>query len=64
MVVRVNKPVALLRLVLAAVLSLPLLALAAGLGRLSVQSFLGQPLRAQIEVVSVLPGEESSLEAR
>jgi pilus assembly protein FimV len=60
----VNKPVALLRLVLAAVLSLPLLAQAAGLGRLSVQSFLGQPLRAEIEVVSVQPGEESSLEAR
>jgi len=60
----VNKPVALLRLVLAAVLSLPLLAQAAGLGRLSVQSFLGQPLRAEIEVVSVQAGEESSLEAR
>ena len=59
-----NKPVALLRLVLAAVLSLPLLAQAAGLGRLSVQSFLGQPLRAEIEVVSVQAGEESSLEAR
>ncbi len=59
-----NKPVALRRLVLAAVLSLPLLAQAAGLGRLSVQSFLGQPLRAEIEVVSVQPGEESSLEAR
>jgi pilus assembly protein FimV len=63
-VVRVNKPVALLRLVLAAVSSLPLLAQAAGLGRLSVQSFLGQPLRAEIEVVSLQPGEESSLEAR
>ncbi|HEX9184689.1 MAG TPA: FimV/HubP family polar landmark protein [Burkholderiales bacterium] len=44
--------------------SLPLLAQAAGLGRLSVQSFLGQPLRAEIEIVSLLPGEESSLEAR
>jgi pilus assembly protein FimV len=63
-VVRVNKPVALLRLVSAAVLSLPLLAQAAGLGRLSVQSFLGQPLRAEIEIVSVQAGEESSLEAR
>ncbi|MDH4322802.1 MAG: pilus assembly protein FimV [Betaproteobacteria bacterium] len=62
--VRVSKPVALLRLVSAAVLSLPLLAQAAGLGRLSVQSFLGQPLLAEIEVVSVQPGEESSLEAR
>jgi pilus assembly protein FimV len=63
-VVRVIKPVAFLRLVVAAALSLPLLAQAAGLGRLSVLSFLGQPLRAEIEVVSLLPGEESSLEAR
>ncbi len=59
-----DKPVALRQLVLAAVLSLPLLAQAAGLGRLSVQSFLGQPLRAEIEIVSLQPGEESSLEAR
>jgi pilus assembly protein FimV len=49
---------------LAAALALPLFAQAAGLGRLTVQSFLGQPLRAEIEVVSLLPGEESSLEAR
>ena len=45
-------------------LALPVLAQAAGLGRLSVKSFLGQPLRAEIEIVSVQPGEESSLEAR
>ena len=45
-------------------LLLPLLAQAAGLGRLSVKSFLGQPLRAEIEIVAVQPGEESSLEAR
>lgn len=57
-------PVALLRLASAAVLLLPVLVQAAGLGRLSVQSFLGQPLRAEIELVSVQPGEESSLEAR
>jgi pilus assembly protein FimV len=63
-VVRVDKPVSLLRLVTATVLTLPLLAQAAGLGRLSVQSFLGQPLQAEIEVVSVQPGEEASLEAR
>ncbi|MGH8708993.1 MAG: type IV pilus assembly protein FimV, partial [Burkholderiales bacterium] len=62
--VRVHKPVALLRLASAAVLSLPLLAQAAGLGRMSVQSFLGQPLRAEIEIVSLQAGEESSLEAR
>ncbi len=58
------RPVAFLRLVSAAALALPLFAQAAGLGRLTVQSFLGQPLRAEIEVVSLLPGEESSLEAR
>jgi pilus assembly protein FimV len=63
-VVRVDKPVALLRLAAAAVLSLPLLAHAAGLGRMSVQSFLGQPLRAEIEIVALQPGEEASLEAR
>jgi pilus assembly protein FimV len=63
-VVWVIKPVGILRLVVAAALSLPLLAQAAGLGRLVVQSFLGQPLRAEIEIVSLLPGEESSLEAR
>ena len=63
-VVRVETPVALRRRLLAAVLSLPLLAQAAGLGRMNVQSFLGQPLRAEIEIVSVQPGEESSLEAR
>jgi pilus assembly protein FimV len=63
-VVGVIKPIAVLRLVLVVAFSLPLLAQAAGLGRLSVQSFLGQPLRAEIEIVSLLPGEESSLEAR
>jgi pilus assembly protein FimV len=63
-VVRVDKPVALLRLVSAIVLTLPLLAQAAGLGRLTVESFLGQPLRAEIEIVSLQPGEEDSLEAR
>jgi pilus assembly protein FimV len=63
-VVGVIKPIAVLRLVLAVAFGLPLLAHAAGLGRLSVQSYLGQPLRAEIEIVSLLPGEESSLEAR
>jgi pilus assembly protein FimV len=63
-VVGVTKPIAVLRLVLLVALGLPLVAHTAGLGRLSVQSFLGQPLRAEIEVVSLLPGEESSLEAR
>jgi len=63
-VARVNKAVSLLRLVSVAALALPVLAHAAGLGRLTVQSFLGQPLRAEIEIVSLQAGEEASLEAR
>jgi pilus assembly protein FimV len=37
---------------------------AAGLGRLTVRSAIGQPLRADIELVSVGPDEVSSLAAR
>src|SRR5690606_25394348 len=37
---------------------------AAGLGRLSVQSALGQPLQAEVEVTSVTPEEAASLSAR
>jgi pilus assembly protein FimV len=37
---------------------------AAGLGRLQVNSALGQPLRAEIEIVSLQSGEEDSLQAR
>lgn len=37
---------------------------AAGLGRLSVTSALGQPLQAEIELVSLQPGEFESLNAR
>ncbi|MFN3594835.1 MAG: FimV family protein, partial [Thiobacillaceae bacterium] len=37
---------------------------AAGLGRLTVQSALGQPLRAEIELVAVQPDEIGSLSAR
>lgn len=37
---------------------------AAGLGRLTVQSALGQPLRAEVEVTSVSPDEAESLKAR
>lgn len=40
------------------------LAQAAGLGRLSVQSALGQPLRAEVEVTSVTRDEAASLTAR
>jgi pilus assembly protein FimV len=60
----VIKPASLLRLVSAAALALPVLAQAAGLGKLTVGSYLGQPLRAEIEIVSLQPGEEASLEAR
>jgi pilus assembly protein FimV len=63
-VVRVIKPVTVLRLASAAALSLPLFALAAGLGQMSVQSYLGQPLRVEIEIMSLQPGEENSLDAR
>jgi pilus assembly protein FimV len=45
-------------------MSLPLFAQAAGLGQLTVLSNLGQPLRAEIEIVSLQPGEEASLDAR
>ncbi|MDO5057285.1 MAG: FimV/HubP family polar landmark protein [Lautropia sp.] len=37
---------------------------AAGLGRLTVQSALGQPLRAEVEVTAVAPDEADSLTAR
>ena len=37
---------------------------AAGLGRLTVLSGLGQPLRAEIEVVSLQKGEADSLQAK
>ncbi|HYL88716.1 MAG TPA: FimV/HubP family polar landmark protein [Burkholderiales bacterium] len=40
------------------------LAHAAGLGRLTVLSALGQPLLAEIEIVSLEPGEEDGLTAR
>ncbi|MGB3934099.1 MAG: FimV/HubP family polar landmark protein [Burkholderiales bacterium] len=47
-----------------ALLCAPLMVHAAGLGRLQVDSALGQPLRAEIEIVSLQPGEEDSLQAR
>src|SRR5687768_7614785 len=37
---------------------------AAGLGRLNVLSPLGQPLNAEIDIVSLQPGEEDGLAAR
>ncbi len=44
--------------------ALPLAADAAGLGRLTVQSALGQPLRAEVEITSLSKEESSSLTAR
>jgi pilus assembly protein FimV len=49
---------------LIACLTLATAADAAGLGRLAVLSALGQPLAAEVEVVSVQPGEEEGLTAR
>ena len=43
--------------------TLPSLAFAAGLGRLTVLSGLGQPLKAEIEVVALQPGEADTLSA-
>jgi pilus assembly protein FimV len=42
----------------------PALASGAGLGRLALQSALGQPLKAEIEVVALRRGETESLSAR
>ena len=52
------------KIVAAILLCVPLLAGAAGLGRLTVLSVLGQPLNAEIEIVSLQPGEDDSLSAR
>jgi len=60
----VAKLVTAFRLAIAALLCVPLMADAAGLGRLQVLSALGQPLRAEIEIVSLQPGEDDSLQAR
>lgn len=60
-----GKSVTGIRVAAAALLLLaPLLAHSAGLGRLAVTSALGQPLNAEIEIVSLQPGEEDSLTAR
>lgn len=45
-------------------LMFPWLAYAAGLGKLTLASFLGQPLKAEIELVSVVDDEIPSLTAR
>lgn len=48
----------------AAVLVVPLISYSAGLGKLTVRSALGQPLDAEIEVVSLRPGEDDSFQVR
>jgi pilus assembly protein FimV len=53
-----------LRLLAAAFVLVPGLGLAAELGRLTLQSGIGEPLRAEIEVVAVRPGEAATLAAR
>ena len=45
-------------------LATPLAAFAAGLGKLTVLSPLGQPLNAEVEIVALRPGEEDTLVAR
>jgi len=52
--------------IIAATLALaaPLTARAAGLGKLTVLSPLGQPLNAEIDIVALRPGEEETLTAR
>jgi pilus assembly protein FimV len=52
------------RVALAGLLLLPIGCLAAGLGKLTVLSGLGQPLRAEIEVVAVQRAEADTLAAR
>ena len=51
-------------LALAGLLLVPSVGLAAGLGKLAVQSGLGQPLRAEIEIVNLQRGEAATLAAR
>ena len=58
------KLVTAIRLAIVALLCAPMVVDAAGLGRLQVLSALGQPLRAEIEIVSLQPGEDDSLQAR
>ncbi len=53
-----------LRPVLSAALLVPCLAAAAELGRLTVLSGVGEPLRAEIEIVALRPGEAAALGAR
>jgi pilus assembly protein FimV len=54
-----SKPLNAILLILAAVLLVPIASYAAGLGTLTVRSALGQPLDAELEVLSLRPGEET-----
>ena len=59
------KLVTAIRLAIVALLCSPLMVDAAGLGRLQVLSALGQPLRAEIEIVSPRnPAERGYLDRR
>src|SRR5687768_4973932 len=60
----VGKAITLAIVAAALALAAPLAARAAGLGKLTVLSPLGQPLNAEIEIVALRPGEEESLAAR
>jgi len=60
----VAKSVTGIRVAVAAILFAPLLAYSAGLGRLTVNSAIGQPLNAEIEIVALQAADEDSLTAR
>ena len=62
--VRVRIGITVIRFLFAACVVAPLLGHAAGLGRLTLQSALGEPLRAEVEITSLQPGEADSLTAR
>lgn len=62
--VRVRIGITVIRFLVAACLVVPLLGHAAGLGRLTLQSGLGEPLRAEVEITSLQPSEAASLTAR
>ena len=53
-----------IRFLLVACLLVPLVGNAAGLGRLTISSALGEPLRAEVEITSLQPGDEDALTAR
>src|SRR6185295_3408729 len=55
---RVLKTITKAVVMVALLLALPVVAQAAGLGKLTLLSALGQPLNAEIEIVSLQPGEE------